>query len=464
MAKYFKCITNKPAISYECGEKIRFEVYAKDNCQNIACQSVSWELHGDDGKVQKGVSSCEPDKPIVIETTLDRAGFVHLVCKAYIGNKLDDSFKILDASVGAEIEKIECSDTLPEDFCEYWEDIERQVSDFPIQVLKFDEIKNTKQGFKAYDIRIKTPIGRPASAIITMPENEGKYPIRMTFNGYGVTPAMCYYQDGLIWANFNAHGFENDICNQQLLEKYKGEIEEGYGFSDTENASNMTTYWRNMMIRNLIGAKFLKTLENWDGKNFIVSGGSQGALQATTVAAHDKTVTYLEINIPWFCDLKSSEMAYLRGWRPNFAEGLRYFDTAHQAKFVKCPVRVNAHLGDYICPPKTVMALYNGIKSRKTIQFVQGATHGEFPPERETFKLTHNPENTPIKIKKGIYRHFKGNEYKVLDVGFDCETTKEVVVYKALYDQQNIWVRDKADFCDFVYRENKVLERFKFLE
>ena len=68
-----------------------------------------------------------------------------------------------------------------------------------------------------------------------------------------------------------------------------------------------------------------------------------------------------------------------------------------------------------------------------------------------------------MEIKIGKYRHFKGNEYEVLDVALNCETLEETVVYKALYGDGNIWVRPKSDFCGFVFHNNKVMKRFKFI-
>ena len=82
-----------------------------------------------------------------------------------------------------------------------------------------------------------------------------------------------------------------------------------------------------MMIRDLCAVKWAKTLEKWDKTNLISFGGSQGAFQATTVAAHDKDVTYLDIFIPWFCNLNAENNGYLKGWRPIAQEGLEYFDT-----------------------------------------------------------------------------------------------------------------------------------------
>lgn len=71
------------------------------------------------------------------------------------------------------------------------------------------------------------------------------------------------------------------------------------------------------------------------------------------------------------------------------------------------------------------------------------------------------------KISKGVrlgkYRHFKGNEYEVLAVGYDSETTEEVVIYKALYGDGEIWVRKKEMFLETVCRDGKTFKRFEYI-
>jgi len=48
------------------------------------------------------------------------------------------------------------------------------------------------------------------------------------------------------------------------------------------------------------------------------------------------------------------------------------------------------------------------------------------------------------------YRHFKGCEYEVIAIGKDSETLDEMVVYKALYGNNDIWIRPLAMFCSKV--------------
>ena len=66
-------------------------------------------------------------------------------------------------------------------------------------------------------------------------------------------------------------------------------------------------------------------------------------------------------------------------------------------------------------------------------------------------------------IKLGRYRHFKGNEYQVLGVARDADTLRSVVVYRALYGEQSLWVRTVELFQEFVEREGTRVRRFEYL-
>ena len=66
-------------------------------------------------------------------------------------------------------------------------------------------------------------------------------------------------------------------------------------------------------------------------------------------------------------------------------------------------------------------------------------------------------------IRPGIYRHFKGNQYKVLAVARHSETLEEMVVYQALYGDRGIWVRPAAMWNEVVERDGQTFRRFTFL-
>ncbi len=462
---YFKITTNKPALSYKCNEEMQFTISARYNCKDIDCRYVKWEIRTDDGKYDKGFDTIEVGKPLKLTSSLSRPGFVRITCTS-LNNDFgtDDSFHILEAGAGAEVEKLTYCDTIPEDFDQYWADIEKLVADFDCKAIQWQDISHSaKKGYKKYDVRISTPEGRPASALVTMPDREGTFPLKMMFNGYSIVGcANASYDRDAIVCFVNAHGIENEVTKTECVLKYPDL--NNYGLNDTENQSNMTTYWRGMMIRDLIATKYMKTLPQWNKKDIISHGGSQGAFQATTVAAHDKEVTSLDIYIPWFCNLNAENNGYMGGWRAKFQEGLRYFDTVAQATRVKCPVTIETRLGDYCCPPSTTQTLYNSFNCYKHLTAVQAGTHIYVPPEREEFHFVYDPENPNGEIKLGKYRHFKGNEYEVLHVGFDSETCQKVVVYKALYGAGDIWVRPEYMFREKVFKDGKFISRFEYID
>ena len=69
-----------------------------------------------------------------------------------------------------------------------------------------------------------------------------------------------------------------------------------------------------------------------------------------------------------------------------------------------------------------------------------------------------------MEIKIGKYRHFKGNEYEVLFVGKHSETLEELVVYRALYGEKQVWVRPASMWNEKIERDGKTVLRFTYLE
>ncbi len=67
-------------------------------------------------------------------------------------------------------------------------------------------------------------------------------------------------------------------------------------------------------------------------------------------------------------------------------------------------------------------------------------------------------------LQPGIYRHFKGNLYQVFYVAKHSETQEDMVVYKALYGEQGMWVRPLAMFDETIERDGKTIKRFEFVQ
>ena len=62
--------------------------------------------------------------------------------------------------------------------------------------------------------------------------------------------------------------------------------------------------------------------------------------------------------------------------------------------------------------------------------------------------------------KKGIYRHFKGKRYELIDFARHSETEEMMVVYRALYGERGLWVRPLSMWSEIVERDGKSMPRF----
>ena len=63
-------------------------------------------------------------------------------------------------------------------------------------------------------------------------------------------------------------------------------------------------------------------------------------------------------------------------------------------------------------------------------------------------------------LRPGLYRHFKGNLYKLLYVAKHSETLEPMVVYQALYGEMGVWVRPAAMWNEHIDRDDYHGPRF----
>lgn len=66
-------------------------------------------------------------------------------------------------------------------------------------------------------------------------------------------------------------------------------------------------------------------------------------------------------------------------------------------------------------------------------------------------------------IRPGKYRHFKGNLYEVIGIANHSETMELMVVYRALYGEQGLWVRPAAMWNETVEKSGYTGPRFQYI-
>jgi len=67
---------------------------------------------------------------------------------------------------------------------------------------------------------------------------------------------------------------------------------------------------------------------------------------------------------------------------------------------------------------------------------------------------------TLIVTPPGLYRHYKGNLYEVVDSVRHSETLEPLTLYRALYGEQGLWVRPAAMFMEDVVIDGIQQPRF----
>ncbi len=64
----------------------------------------------------------------------------------------------------------------------------------------------------------------------------------------------------------------------------------------------------------------------------------------------------------------------------------------------------------------------------------------------------------------GKYRHFKGGEYELIAVATHSESLEQMVVYRALYGENGLWVRPASMWHETVEHEGNIVPRFTLID
>ncbi len=392
---------------YAPGEKMTFELRltGAEQATNRAC-FIKWVRTGDDGKREEGKVPASADEPLVLETSLDKPGFVRIFaelvdkdgkpCRKDAEKYKGERNKIFfDGGAGVEPEKLQ-SVPEPADFDAFWTKQKARLVAMPMTVRRKE--LPSQQG-RVYAVEISCPSVRPVTGYLQVPADASptnRYPCRLDLHGYGYypnpkAPTGAWHKDALV-LSINAHGlrlpeFGADAAYYKALEWEIKSNGHTYGFDPKQNADPETAYFNGMALRVMRALQYLKSLPEWNGKDLIASGGSQGGLQTIWAAALDPDVTRAESTITWCCDMGGTELGRNRGgWYVRWVPALGYYDPVNMARRIPktcLTVIPRAGLGDYVCPPSGLAVLYNNIPGPKKIVWMQGSTHGYIPPQKD---------------------------------------------------------------------------------
>ncbi len=403
--------TDKDPLQYIIGEEIVFACSLYADKKLVSCPQFTWNANTDDGKAYIGEADGSFGK-VIIKIPATGAGVVRL--KVFV--KDENGALITDVkqsssymepavfSVVVNADELTTSKQEPDDFDEFWAEQMSKVTAVSPDVISMEKVSSPSgiqcldgaissvSSHDFYRVKIKTSdeCGY-AVGYLTIPKNAkpNSLGITVVFNGYGVSDLSPYISPSNVVLNVCAHSIE--LGREQ---SYYSNLLANYGFTGNENRDSV--YFRTMIMRDLQAVRFIKayagtegvnvngtksSLGIWNGK-LKLYGGSQGAFQGIAVAALDKDVTDAYWYIPWMCDVGGTASEF----RPKYTDALRYYDTVFFSKRIddKVNITLTAGLGDYICPPSGVVALFNEMSGNVTMYFKQGMTHGYTPSDAST--------------------------------------------------------------------------------
>ena len=396
--------TDKDPLSYKVGDDIVFicSLYADKTL--VSCPQFSWVANTADGQVYMGEAEGSYGK-LIVKIPATSAGDVRIKVLvkdengAYISDVKQsgnyDSAPVFSVVVNAD--EVTTKKQEPSDFDAFWAAQVNKVMAVDPDVISMEKVSSPSgiqtldnavanaSAYNFYRVKIQTPEECGfAVGYLSIPKNAKSLGITVVFNGYGVGDLSPYVSPTNIVLNVCAHSYELGQSSS-----YYSNLLANYGF--TGNESRDKVYFRTMIMRDLQAVRFIKayagtegvkingttgSLGVWNGK-LRLYGGSQGAFQGIAVAALDKDVTDAYWYIPWMCDIGGTASVF----RPTYTDALRYYDTVYFGRRIgeNVNVTLTAGLGDYICPPSGVVALFNEMQGNVTLYFKQGMTHGYTP-------------------------------------------------------------------------------------
>ena len=239
------------------------------------------------------------------------------------------------------------------------------------------------QGFPV-NAYVSIPIGARAASLPIRIQTHGATEITEIRTQSILKTACRTALQGTIGVDINAHGMKDGASPE-----YYRELEDGLlkDYSDQDLKDRESWYFRLMYLRLVRLVDYLVTLPQWDGRNIMVAGHSQGGGQALALGAIDSRITHVYADEPALSDHGGILLGRCSGWpfstrRQSVPSTklarkiLPYFDGAILAGMYHGKLYLRAGLVDYICPPTAVWSVYNNAGTAdKTITSFRSRHH-----------------------------------------------------------------------------------------
>jgi len=297
---------------YKKGEPVKFTISVLKNGNFVPNAKVKYEFGEEKMDPLKSETIILANGMQQIDGgTLNKAGFLRLTAIAEVDGK---EYRNL-ATAAFSPEEIKPTVQNPSDFDSFWATALQDLAKIPMDAKMTLLPERCTEKTLVYQVNIQNNApGARLYGILCVPKKEGKYPAILHVPGAGVRSYagdIANAEKGIITLQIGIHGVPvnmepgvyNDLSNGSLR---------GYPSFNIQDKNRF--YYKRVYLGCVRANDFLTSLPQYDGKNLVVTGGSQGGALSIVTAALDKRVQFLAALYPAISDVTGYLQNRAGGW------------------------------------------------------------------------------------------------------------------------------------------------------
>lgn len=326
---------------------------------------------------RQGSVKLKNGRAVISVGTMRNPGFLDCVLKADIAGKSCTHH----VKIGFSPEKLSPYTQQPADFVKFWSKAKSEAQQCPMTFTTKYVPEYSNEKVDCYLVKLQCyKKGQHVYGYLTRPKAKGKYPVVLCPPGAGVKTLKepmrhrFYAEQGFIRLEMEIHGL-----NPELSPETFKDLSASFGDYLLKGLDDHDNYYMKKVYLACVRAiDYMTSLDEWDGKNVIVQGGSQGGALALITAGLDSRVTLCVANHPALSDMAGYKAGRADGY-PHFftklneyhtdtqekLQTMAYYDVVNFARQINIPVYLTWGYNDNTCPPTTSYIVYNTLTCPK---------------------------------------------------------------------------------------------------
>ena len=279
--------------------------------------------------------------------------------------------------------------SLPKDFDAFWEKAKDENKKIPMDAVITPKPELSTATVDVYLVRLQNyKLNHYLYGYLSKPKDNKKHPVLFNPPGAGVkkiVPITAYADQGFISFTTEIHGLSPEL-NDNELQEAKTKLND-YWAINLDDKNNY--YYKSVYLGCVRAIDFLTTLPEFDHKNVVVTGGSQGGALTIVTAGIDKRVNYIASFYPALSDNSGYLHNRAGGWPSMFRDTsqknilekvktMEYYDVVNFAKKINIPGFYSTGYNDNTCSPTSTHSAFNSVKAPKEIIITPISAHWRF--------------------------------------------------------------------------------------